>query len=358
MAAKSNTTVEDAVESGIASEIMADSEKQAFDDTDGEQLAADPGAASSNGDPLTTAGETVHSTNSGSKILAPTMSPPLSMGWVAAFSSQDLSRIRGAMKTDAWPIRKAGVFPTRDMIELFCSYFPPGIPYGFILARLNEISKLSTRYFLCRMNDTVGIADAIDEVRGLSIEDRILCCYAPVSTRRAREMETMVEMAHCIANQAGGGLLELKTIDLDLLDRKPVGDREALQELELLHKSLVLYNWMSYRFPGVFGQRPLAGQTKRLTEDAINEVLAMLSLPEGAAAPQEPMAKYYRGPPVMAIPELAKPEEKAPGEFAAEPQTGGITTRGEFSAPQSSKDDGLYDVTIGKGSQGEAASVP
>jgi ATP-dependent RNA helicase SUPV3L1/SUV3 len=237
------------------------------------------------------------------------------------------------MKTDAWPLRKAGVFPTRDMIELFCSYFPPGIPYGFILARLNEISKLSTRYFLCRMNDTVGIADAIDEVRGLSIEDRILCCYAPVSTRRVREMETMVEMAHCIANQAGGGLLELTTIDLDLLDRKPMSDRQYLQQLELLHKSLVLYNWMSYRFPGVFGQRPLAIQTKRLTEDAINAVLAMLSLPEGAPAPEEPMTKYYRGPPVMAIPELAKPEEKASGEVSdADPQTDGIAARREFSA--------------------------
>jgi ATP-dependent RNA helicase SUPV3L1/SUV3 len=234
------------------------------------------------------------------------LAPP-SVGWISSFTPDALGKIRGAMKTDAWPLLKAGVFPTRDMIELFCSYFPPGIPYGFILARLNEISKLSGRYFLCRMNDAVGIADAIEEVRGLSIEDRILCCYAPVSARRAKEMDAIREMARCIAEQRGGGLLELRCLDLDLLDAPPLGDSAFLQELEQLHKLLVLYSWMSYRFPGVFGQRPLAVQAKRVTEDAINAVLAILSVPEKTPAQEEPAAKYYRGPAVMAVPELATP---------------------------------------------------
>jgi ATP-dependent RNA helicase SUPV3L1/SUV3 len=276
---------------------------------------------------------------------------PRSVGWITSFNSHALSRIRMAMKSEAWPIRKAGVFPTRDMIELFCSYFPPGIPYGFILARLNEISKLSGRYFMCGMNDTVGIADVIEEVRDLSIEDRILCCYAPVNARREREMDTILEMAHCIANQAGGGLLELKTVDLDLLDRPLIGDRKFLHELEQLHKLLVLYNWMSYRFPGVFGQRPLAVQAKRVTEEAINAVLALLSAHEGAPAEPEPATRYYRGPPVMAIPELAKPEEaSAPSDV--EPLPMPVVARRGLA------DDELYDVSIGKASEGEAATVP
>jgi ATP-dependent RNA helicase SUPV3L1/SUV3 len=321
----------------MASEMMA--EKHTFDDADGEELATGQDDASSDG-----GGPTAVEASSMNVI-------PRSVGMIGAFTADALSRIRGAMKTDAWPLRKAGVFPTRDMIELFCSYFPPGVPYGFILARLNEISKLSGRYFLCRMNDTVGIADAIEEVRGLSIEDRILCCYAPVNARREREMDAILEMARCIANQAGGGLLELKSVDLDLLDRKPIGDREYLWELELLHKLLVLYSWMSYRFPGVFGQRPLAVQAKRVTEDAINAVLAMLSAPEPVPVEEEEGPKYYRGPPVMAIPELAGPAEEASEELSDVEPPESVTARHE------STEEGLYDVTIGKVSE-EAASLP
>jgi ATP-dependent RNA helicase SUPV3L1/SUV3 len=266
---------------------------------------------------------------------------------IGAFSAQALSRIRAAMRSDAFPLRKAGVFPTRDMIELFCSYFPPGVPYGFILARLNEISKLSGRYFMCGMNDAVGIADAIEEVRGLSIEDRILCCYAPVSTRRPAEMVAILEMARCIAAQAGGGLLELRSFDLDLLDRKPVGDRKLLAELEDLHRLLVLYSWMSFRFPGVFGQRPLAMQAKRLAEDAINQVLAVLSEPDPVVEEddEDEGPRFYRGPPVMAIPELALPGEP---EAEVEPPR-------RAAARREPADEGLYDVTVGKGE--EAASL-
>src|SRR5262249_39788221 len=89
--------------------------------------------------------------------------------------------------------------------------------------------------------------------------------------------EVIVEMAKCVANQSGGGLLELRSIDLDLLDEPIQPDRTYLEQLETLNKCLVLYNWMSFRFPGVFPHRPLAMQAKRLSEEAIVKCLAAVS---------------------------------------------------------------------------------
>jgi ATP-dependent RNA helicase SUPV3L1/SUV3 len=44
--------------------------------------------------------------------------------------------------------------------------------------------------------------------------------------------------------------------------------------VETLHKALVLYLWLSYRFAGVFTSRPMASYVKELVEERIDKVLA------------------------------------------------------------------------------------
>lgn len=206
----------------------------------------------------------------------PVPSPPKQErkpGLVTAFERSDLVAIGRAISTDPESILKFGVLPTNDMIELFCSYFPVEIPYSFILARMLEISQVSSRYFLCDIKETITLADIVQPVTNLSIAERIKMCFAPASPSVPGHVELIRELAEAVANQSGGDFLDIKAWNLEVLDETPTSDRGYLERLEILHKGIVVYLWMSFRFPGVFIQRPLAIKTKMLVEEKIDACL-------------------------------------------------------------------------------------
>jgi ATP-dependent RNA helicase SUPV3L1/SUV3 len=66
------------------------------------------------------------------------------------------------------------------------------------------------------------------------------------------------------------------------MDLPPSGDRSYLYKLEQLHKMIVCYLWLSYRFPNVFTTRSLANYTKKLVEDQIEKTLNDFSFIEQA----------------------------------------------------------------------------
>jgi hypothetical protein len=202
--------------------------------------------------------------------------PASTVGYVTALNEKHLDFVRRNMSSEPEPIKKAGLKPTTEVIERFYSYFPPGVPYSFILTQLWDISRVSSRYFIADVGDQLDIADAIEIVKDLKIKDRITMCFAPAGRREPMLLLLLQEMAHCVANQSGGNLLDLSALNIEVLDQPPT--RNLLEKLEVLHKGLVLYCWMGFRFPGVFNDRVLAMQTKSMTEEAINTALATISL--------------------------------------------------------------------------------
>ena len=54
------------------------------------------------------------------------------------------------------------------------------------------------------------------------------------------------------------------------------GSAGYLREAEVLHKSITLYLWLSYRFGGVFVSQPLAFHVKGLLEAKIDECLSVV----------------------------------------------------------------------------------
>jgi ATP-dependent RNA helicase SUPV3L1/SUV3 len=91
-------------------------------------------------------------------------------------------------------------------------------------------------------------------------------------------------LATCIADQKGGALLDLPHFNLEVLDNEITGTKSELRELETLHKGLIMYMWLSFRFPGVFTTRPLANHVKELVENAIEKCLRMLNFQDRAKA--------------------------------------------------------------------------
>lgn len=203
---------------------------------------------------------------------------PNNVGYVTSLEPKDLPYIHKALKHEAEPITSAGIFPPTNIINQFATYFPPDTPFGYILLRLFEVAHTHRNFHLCGLRELVKIADMIEPVKNLSIRDRIIFCSAPVNTREPRFRKICVAYAKCIAKNGGGKLLDIPELNLGILDQKPTADKEYLSDLEALHRSLILYLWLSYRFEGVFNTQAMALYVKELVEKNIDVALANFSV--------------------------------------------------------------------------------
>ncbi|KAK4954156.1 RNA helicase [Elasticomyces elasticus] len=202
------------------------------------------------------------------------------VGLVTTLEAFDFPIIAAAMTAEPEPIRTAGLFPPASVLERFSSYFPPGTPFSYILMRLHELSQVHSRFHLCGLREQIWIADLIEPVQGLTISDRNVICSAPASKSEDMFRTLLPAYAKCIATQTGGGILDIPELPLETLEAEVSASREYLRSLERLHKGVVTYLWLSYRFAGIFTTRALAHHIKGLVEGRIEEVLGSFSFSE------------------------------------------------------------------------------
>ncbi|KAK5745904.1 RNA helicase [Elasticomyces elasticus] len=214
------------------------------------------------------------------EVSATSDTEPENVGLVTTLEAFDFPIIAAAMTAEPEPIRTAGLFPPASVLERFSSYFPPGTPFSYILMRLHELSQVHSRFHLCGLREQIWIADLIEPVQGLTISDRNVICSAPASKSEDMFRTLLPAYAKCIATQTGGGILEIPELPLEVLEAEVSASREYLRSLERLHKGVVTYLWLSYRFAGIFTTRALAHHVKGLVEGRIEEVLGRFSFSE------------------------------------------------------------------------------
>ena len=205
------------------------------------------------------------------------VNPGTNLGLVTTLEPIDLPIVQRAMQSEAGHISSAGIFPPDSTILKFSKYFPSETPFSYILRRLHEIARMHPRFHLCNLRDYIKTADLIQQVKNLSAADRISLCAAPVDTKDPGAHQIILALARCIATQSGGSLLDIHGLNLEILDQPVTADREYLKQLEGLHKSIVLYLWLSYRFIGVFPSQAMAFHVKGLTEEKIDKALTEIS---------------------------------------------------------------------------------
>lgn len=200
-------------------------------------------------------------------------------GLVTTLEDDDLEVVHGSFEKEAEPLQTAGLFPPAFVIERFASFFPPGTPFSFILLRLRDVARLPPQYHMCNFKDNIAIANHLQSIP-LSIHDRLMFLTSPITLKDPGMKEVVQALARCVANHNSGHLLDIKEMNLEILDydrqNYPAGRTEYLKHLEALHKSLVLYLWLSYRYVGVFQSQALAFHVKALVEEKIDEYLANL----------------------------------------------------------------------------------
>ena len=205
-----------------------------------------------------------------------TVAPP-SFGLVTTLHSEDLPTLRKAMQKEPDPLMSAGLLPPTTILTKFATYFPPSTNFSYILLRLHELSLQHPRYHLCVLNDQTAIADVIQPIENLAIHDRIVFCAAPANPRLPGMSSILRAFARCVGENTSGALLDISELPLDVLCEEISVDRHFMERLESLHKALILYLWLSYRFVGVFVNQSMAFHVKSLVEERIDKLLAEYS---------------------------------------------------------------------------------
>lgn len=201
------------------------------------------------------------------------------IGLVTTLDAADFDVVKQALNAEPPPLTFASIQPPPGIIQRFASYFPPDTPLSYILLRLSELSSTTHRYKIYHRAEDIMMADLIHGIEGLSMEDKMILINAPAGAKNplTGTSKFVKELARCVGQQRVGEILKLENLDLDILDAPSEGSKTRLKALEELHKCLVLYLWLSFRFPGIFTQRPLCNHVKELVEKEIENTLSLMT---------------------------------------------------------------------------------
>ncbi|KAG1446411.1 hypothetical protein G6F56_009579 [Rhizopus delemar] len=188
-------------------------------------------------------------------------------GVVTALRPSDLRYIKESVAAPMVELQMAGLQPTVDMLELFALQMP-NEKFSGLLQKFEDLASVSGDYFLCNYKDQKLIADHLDSIR-LPLRDRYQFVTAPVSTRSEPSMDVIKLLAERFSQNKICNLDEL----VALPEQPPMNSFE-LKELEESHKQIMLYMWLSIRYPETFITEPeIAASIKTHCEDLIDKGL-------------------------------------------------------------------------------------
>lgn len=249
------------------------------------------------------------------------------VGRVTSLEDIDLPYIQQAMRIEPPPLTTAGIVPPDAVFQKFAAYFPRSVPFEYLIKRIMEISQLDPMFFLADVTGQLDNAAVIDTVNGLQLQDQLTLMAAPMETRTTSSRNVACALADCVAENSDGRLLDIPHLNLEILEQPVSGTKEYMHELEGLHRSIILYSWMSFRFGGIFTDRTLAAHAKELVEErmvrALTEFSANKNLRKDASlkrqiAMQKQMTQREQ---IKATADLFNPqagEEQASVDFSAE----------------------------------------
>ncbi|KAJ2705108.1 RNA helicase, partial [Coemansia spiralis] len=166
-------------------------------------------------------------------------------GIVTTMEARDLKALKANMEQMPPELVAAGVKPTQEMIETFSHQFPQ-LKFSQLWPMFCDMAEVDKGYFLCSFTDQALIAEAIEDIP-LTIGERYQLLYAPVSLKDEYVKGAFRKYASAIAKKTACKLADVVQIS----DVVPA-NREEMRTLEMRHRMITLYLWLSYHFPETF----------------------------------------------------------------------------------------------------------
>ncbi|KAF8030308.1 hypothetical protein BT93_E2684 [Corymbia citriodora subsp. variegata] len=161
-------------------------------------------------------------------------------GLTTTFELNDLEYLIECLKQPFDEVKKVGLFPFFEQVELFACQLA-NVTFCKLLEKFGENCRLDGSYFLCRHDHIKKVANMLEKVPGLSLEDRFNFCFAPVNIRDPKSMYHLLRFATAYS----------QNLPVNIAMGMPKGsarnDAELL-DLETKHQVLSMYLWLSHHF--------------------------------------------------------------------------------------------------------------
>ncbi|KAI9153854.1 hypothetical protein LWI28_017518 [Acer negundo] len=158
-------------------------------------------------------------------------------GLTTTLHVDDLDYLIECLKEPFEDVKKVGLFPFYEQIELFAGQLT-NITFCKLLEKFGENCRLDGSYFLCRHDNIKKVANMLEKVQGLSLEDRFNFCFAPVNIRDPKAMYHLLRFASSYSMNVA------VSIAMGMPKGSARNDAELL-DLETKHQVLSMYLWLS-----------------------------------------------------------------------------------------------------------------
>ncbi|RZC47441.1 hypothetical protein C5167_040390 [Papaver somniferum] len=161
-------------------------------------------------------------------------------GLTTTLHLDDLQYLIECLKQPFDEVKKVGLFPFFEQVELFAGKLPD-MTFCQLLDKFGENCRLDGSYFLCRHDHIKKVANMLEKVQGLSLEDRFNFCFAPVNIRDPKAMHHLLSFASTYSQN------RKVSIAMGMPKCSARNDSELL-DLETRHQVLSMYLWLAYQF--------------------------------------------------------------------------------------------------------------
>lgn len=161
-------------------------------------------------------------------------------GLTTTLHLDDLEYLIECLKHPFEEVKKVGLFPFFEQVELFAGQLS-NVTFRQLLDKFGENCRLDGSYFLCRHDHIKKVANMLEKVQGLSLEDRFNFCFAPVNIRDPKAMYHLLRFASAYSQNAP------VNIAMGMPKGSAKNDAELL-DLETKHQVLSMYLWLSHQF--------------------------------------------------------------------------------------------------------------
>ncbi|CAI2183490.1 16117_t:CDS:10, partial [Funneliformis geosporum] len=192
------------------------------------------------------------------------------IGEVTALESQDMRYVQKAMQTPSIELEVAGLQPTMEMVEQFAHQLSGIEQFEKLLEKFEDLARVDGQFFLCNFDSQKIIAKSIEHV-DLTIPERFIFATSPINSSDPKLMLVIKKLAKYHSDRIPvslGSILHL--------DAKVPRDIQTLSYIESKHRIIMLYLWLSYRFPETFLNIEEALEMKTRCEALIHESLQSL----------------------------------------------------------------------------------
>ncbi|KAG4305500.1 hypothetical protein PORY_001056 [Pneumocystis oryctolagi] len=202
-----------------------------------------------------------------------TSEPSASPGYVTSLQQKDIKSLHIALSQPVQMLKKAGLFPPLHIQESFASFFQPGTSLALIIKRLEQLSKTTGLYTISDTTQQQNVLELLEQINNLTISERLILSAAPINLKDTGVTTAFLAFATIISLGKPKNILEIPEVDLECLDFESDPKLEQLERLETLHKTLLVFSWLSNRFPTILLSGPECQDVKKTCEHLINENL-------------------------------------------------------------------------------------